>query len=332
MHESDLIRQLAACFRRSPRQRNDLFTCDAEIIDLGGSLWGITTDAFSPDEDCFGSADPVRIGRNIAVATLSDLFASGCQPHFYLHSIELPPDGEAFGLQLSQGVATILDACGAYMLGGDLGCGGAWRCAATALGPVAGSDPVTRLLPHRAQALYVTGTLGDANAAALQGLLPPEFELRLAAAAAMRQQASACIDTSDGLLHAVWQWSGVNPGFRFDLTPAAIPYAQQACESAQRFHLPLPAFLLGGAGEYELLFAADFRSEVPDATRIGTVAPDPVGGVFFGASPLCAAPPDPRSFPDRPSYLAAILAQLSHWSVPPGRPSDTGMPSSSLCH
>jgi thiamine-monophosphate kinase len=315
MLETDLIRQLAARFRRSPRQRNALFTCDAEIVDLGGSLWGVTTDAFSPDEDCFGSANPERIGHNIAVATLSDLFAAGCQPHFYLHSLDLPAGGESFGLRLSEGVAEVLDACGAFMLGGDLGCSGAWRCAATALGPVARPEPLTRLLPPRAQALYVTGSLGDANAAALQDLVPPEFELRLAAAEAVRRQASACIDTSDGLLNAVWQWRGVNPGFRFDLDPAAIPYAPSARDTAQRVGFPLPAFLLGGAGEYELLFAADPGAEVPDATRVGTVAPDSASGVFFGAAPLRSPPPDPRSFPDRPSYLAAVLSHLPRLSV-----------------
>ena len=316
MHEFDLIRQLAACFRRSPLQRNALFACDAEIVDLGGSLWGITTDAFSPGEDCFGTSDPGLVGRNIAVATLSDLFAAGCQPRFYLHSLELPPDGGAFGLGLSQGVAEILDACGAFMLGGDLGCGSAWRCAATALGPLVRPEPLTRLLPPREQALFVTGTLGDANAAALQEFSPPEFELRLAAADAVRRQASACIDTSDGLFNAVWQWHGVNPGFRFELEPAAIPYAPQARAAAQRFGFPPPAFLFGGAGEYELLFAAAPGAEVPDATRIGTVSPDAAGGVFFGSNPLLESPPDPRSFTDRSAYLSAILAQLQTLFVP----------------
>ena len=311
MHEFDLIRQLAAYFRRSTHQRNALFTCDAEIVELNGSLWGFTTDAFSPDEDCFGNADPERIGRNIAVATLSDLFAAGCQPNFYLHSLDLPPDGDSFGRKLSQGVAAILDACSAFMLGGDLGCGSTWRCSATAFGPVARSVALTRLLPPREQALYVTGTLGDANAAALQNLAPPEFELRLSASEAVRLQASACIDTSDGLLNAVWQWHDVNPGFRFEIDPAAIPYAQGACDAAKAFRLPLSAFLLGGAGEYELLFAADSGSEVLDATRIGSVAPDASGGVIFGSSRLNAAPPDPRSFPDRASYQSAILSLIA---------------------
>lgn len=315
MREFDLIRQLAACFRRSPRQRNALFTCDAEIVELGCGLWGGSTDAFSPDEDCFGSTDPERIGRNIAVATLSDLFAAGCRPSFYLHSLDLPPDGEDFGVHLCQGIAAVLDACDAFMLGGDLGCGTAWRCSATAFGPVARAEPLTRLLPPREQALYVTGSLGDANAAALQNLVPPAFELRLAAAEALRRQASACIDTSDGLLNAVWQWRDVNAGFRFEIDPRAIPYAPEALAAAQRFGLPPPAFLLGGAGEYELLFAADPEADVPDATRIGTVGPDNAGGIFLGSRQLRASPPDPRAFSDRNAYLAAIVSCLHTLNV-----------------
>ena len=315
MHEAELIRKLATAFHRSPDQRNALFGCDAEIVDIGGRLWGITTDAFSPDEDCFGSESPERIGHNIAVATLSDLLAAGCQPQFYLHCLDVPPSGEDFAYRLSLGVAEVLDACGAFMLGGDLGCGPSWRCTATALGPVARAEPLTRILPQREQALYVTGTLGDANAAALQNLTPPEFELRLAAAEQVRRVASACIDTSDGLLNAVWQWQQVNPGFRFEIDPHAIPYAPQASDAALRFGFPLPAFLLGGAGEYELLFAADPGVEVPDATRIGTVMPGTAHGIYFGSSLLRVPPPDPRAFPDRPSYLTAILSHLSHFCV-----------------
>lgn len=311
MHEFALIRQLAACFRRSPLQHNALFTSDAEIVDINGTLWGVTTDAFSPEEDCFGNVDPERIGRNIAVATLSDLFAAGCQPNFYLHSLDLPPGGEAFGLSLSQGVSSVLNACGAFMLGGDLGCGNTWRCTATAFGPLARPKPLARLLPQRRQTLYVTGTLGDANAAALQGFVPPAFELRLAAARALRSQASSCIDTSDGLLNAVWQWRDVNPGFRFELDPAAIPYSPEALEAAQRGGFPVPAFLFGGAGEYELLFAADPNAVVPDSTPIGTVLPDSAEGVFFGSMHLTSAPPDPRAFFNRQKYLSAILTQLS---------------------
>jgi len=315
MHESELIRKLSTAFRRSPDQRNALFTCDSEIVDISGRLWGITTDAFSPDEDCFGSENPERIGRNIAVATLSDLLAAGCQPLFYLHCLDVPVNGEDFACSLSRGVAEILDACGAFMLGGDLGCGPNWHCAATALGPVARPTPLARILPQREQALYVTGTLGDANAAALQNSAPPEFELRLAAAEHLRNAASSCIDTSDGLFSAVWQWQDVNPGFRFDINPASIPYAPQACDAAQRFGFPLPAFLLGGAGEYELLFAADPGCDFPDATRIGTVVPDSAGCIRFGTRPVYEQPPDPRSFADRKEYLSAILSQLAHLTV-----------------
>lgn len=315
MHEFDLIRQLAACFRRSPRQRNDLFASDAEIVELGDSLWGVTTDAFSAEEDCFGTDDPERIGRNIAVATVSDLFASGCQPTFYLHSLDLPRDGEGFGVRLCQGVASVLEACGAYMLGGDLGCSATWRCAATALGPVARQEPLTRLLPPREQALYVTGTLGDANAAAFQNLPPPAFELRVSAAEAVRKQATACLDTSDGLLNAVCQWRAVNAGFRFELDPGAVPYAPEALEASQRFQLPPAAFLLGGAGEYELLFSAEADADVPDATRIGTIVPSPEGGVYFGDKQLCETLPDPRAYPSRGAYLDAVLSCLKGFAT-----------------
>jgi len=313
MRETELIRALAARFRRCPAQRNALFASDAEIVTMGEALWGITTDAFSPDEDCFGNASPELIGHNIAVATISDLLAAGCQPSFYLHCLDVPPEGEAFVQRLCDGVSEVLDACDAYLLGGDLGCATTWRCSATALGLLKRSEPLTRLLPARVQALYVTGSLGDSNAAALQMVDPPSFELRLASANSIRLLASACIDTSDGLISALWQWHEVNPASRFELDLNAIPYAPAAREASRSTGIPLPAFLLGGAGEYELLFAADADAQVPDATRIGTVVPATAGDLRIQGGAALTEPPDPRSFADRRTYLDALLAHLATW-------------------
>lgn len=77
MREYDLITSILGNFSRSEKQKNDAFACDAEIVSIGGADWGITMDEFSPEEDMFGEMEAFAIGRNLATAVLSDLFAGG---------------------------------------------------------------------------------------------------------------------------------------------------------------------------------------------------------------------------------------------------------------
>ena len=228
MREHDLIQSMAASFSRSDRQKNALFECDSEIIQIGESLWGLSMDEFSPDEDLFTSESPVRLGKNLTVATLSDLLAAGAEPEFFMHSISFPRSVERdFVDGLMEGIRTILDINNCAMCGGDVGTADPWRFCGFGMGPVVSDQPLTHCLPGESQTLWITGTLGDANLAALQGTATPEFELRHKEAGVIRSCASACIDTSGGLMAALWLLHEQNPALAFDIRLDDVPIADR---------------------------------------------------------------------------------------------------------
>lgn len=321
MNEQDLIRRIASQFPRSPLQSNALFGCDAEVLEMGGRQWCLTMDEFSPEEDLFTSGSPETLGANLAVATLSDLLACGAEPRFFMQSLVLPKNPAAgFVDGLAAGIKKVLGAAGCHLCGGDLGSARGWRFTGFAMGPAAGV-PLTHNLPGKDYTLWVTGRLGDANFAVLNELPTPSFELRLAESKVIRSLAAACIDTSGGLVDALWLLRGQNPDLRFELDLDRVPFSRGIPEFAETSGLPAGAFLLGGAGEYELLFAlpaglpaAQARKiERAGATRIGRAYRRGKPGLGFlrGGLPLSemkAAPPDPREFPTIKKYTAAVLA------------------------
>jgi len=328
MREYDLIRRLAAGFPRSPRQRNRLFECDAEVLELGRELWAITLDEFSPEEDRFTAEAPVLLGANLAVATLSDLFAAGAEPAFFLQALSLPRDvAVGFADGLMQGVRSVLDEVGCCLCGGDLGSANTWRFSGVALGRIAAvCGPLTRRLPPGPQRLWVTGCLGDANLAVLAGVPTPRFELRIGAAMAIRRWAGACIDTSGGLADALWVLHSVNPAACIRVDGAAVPLAPGVATVARSRGLPPEAALLGGAGEYELLFAAPAELppeafgafEAAAATPIGRVDIEGAAGLWWVTPDgrvlhLAEPPPCPRAAADLGTHVAEVAAVARRW-------------------
>jgi thiamine monophosphate kinase len=148
------------------------------------------------------------------------------------------------------------------------------------MGPV--QRPITRVIPSEPQTLWVTGDLGDANVAALSGSPTPRFELRLREAEFIRSSATACIDTSGGLFDALWMLHVLNPGMRLEVDIDKVPMAAGVTDAARSIGFPVEAALLGGAGEYELLFCLPASAVDPGicAACIGEVQPNSAPGLI----------------------------------------------------
>jgi thiamine monophosphate kinase len=255
MNEYELIRQIASKFPRRAEVDAGLFGCDAELVRIGQETWGLTIDEFTPEEDRFTLHDPVLLGRNLATATLSDLLAAGIAPRFFLSSLSLSRTlGRDVVDGLTSGVAAVLAEAGCVHCGGDLGTADQWRFTGFAMGPLAARQPLTHHVPAEPQVLCVTGLVGDLNLAAFLGAPTPALELRLREAELIGKHGTACIDTSGGFLDAVWLLHEQSPGLRFVVDVAAIPWAEAVRPFAAQAGVPAEALLLGGAGEYELLF------------------------------------------------------------------------------
>jgi thiamine-monophosphate kinase len=325
MNEADVIRAFADAFPRSPRQANGVFESDAEIVRIGDALWGLTIDEFTPEEDLFTSEDPKSLGANLATATLSDLLACGARPAFFMQAVSLPRAADsAFVASLARGIRSVLDEAGCFLIGGDMGAipdslgGAAWRFCGFAMGPVQARGALTRILPPEPQMLWTTGWLGDANFAALTGRPTPRLELRLSEAELAGRWATACIDTSGGFFEALWQLYAVNPRSRIEIHCDDLPIDEQAAQGARGLGFPPEAVLLGGAGEYELLFATpanlgeNARAELAaaGATPVGTARRHAESGVVIrrdgDVAPMPAPPPSPREAADVDEHIRRV--------------------------
>lgn len=321
MKEYDLIRMIGERFPRSPRQRNEMFACDAELVKIAGRLWAFTLDDFSPEEDLFTSDDPERLGATLVTATLSDLLAAGALPQFFMPAVALPKDVDAAFVEgISEGVRSALEEADCFLIGGDLGTAETWRFCGFAFGPIDVKNPLTRVLREGSQDLWVTGCLGDANLAALRGEPTPRFELRMEEAKLIRRYATACIDTSGGLLDAVYLLHAQSPPMRFTIDVDKVPLAPGLVEFAGASGFPPEAALLGGAGEYELLFATS--ADLPEAataelasagaTFIGTVGPHEEPGLYFQRNAevfgkMTEPPPCPRDAATVEKHIEEVM-------------------------
>jgi thiamine monophosphate kinase len=319
MNEYELIREIAAKFPRRTDVDPGLFGCDAELVQIGQGTWGLTIDEFTPEEDRFTLNDPVLLGRNLATATLSDLLAAGVEPRFFLSSLSLPRTANREFVQgLTSGLAETLSEAGCLHCGGDLGTADPWRFNGFAMGPVTAPKPLTHRVPNEPQALCVTGTLGDLNLAAFLGASTPAIELRLREAALIRRCGTACMDTSGGLLDAVWGLHRQSPRLRFAVDLAAIPFAAAARSFAVQARLPLEALLLGGAGEYELLFTVPASRLPAIGSELAAAGITVVGAVTWGEAGVfllqgdrerCMAgpPPCPREAASAEEHAQAVM-------------------------
>ena len=130
-------------------------------------------------------------------------------------------------------------------------------------------------------------------------------------------------------MDAIWILHEMSPGLRIDLHADRVPLAHGIREATAAAGIPAEAALLGGAGEYELLFATP--RDIDDATAntlrnagatpIADVAPEGDGGVQIhrngrAIATMTAPPPCPRSMASMEEYLQSVTrmaATLFRW-------------------
>ncbi|MBO0808968.1 MAG: thiamine-monophosphate kinase [Actinobacteria bacterium] len=113
---------------------------------------------------------PADIGAKAAARNLADVAAMGAVPVALLVGLAAPGDvPAAWATELASGIAQECAGTGAIVAGGDVSSAGTIMIAVTALGDLAGRDPVTRSGARPGDVLAVTGVLG--HSAAGQALL-----------------------------------------------------------------------------------------------------------------------------------------------------------------
>jgi len=261
--EKEFIRKMVSVLPRSENQFNACFESDAEILAFGNANLMFSVDSFS-EEDFFSSKNPFVLGWNLAVATISDLLASGGSPLYYGHSLTCPLSvwGDTYLTIFSSGIADALRQCKAYFIGGDLGSSDNWSYTGIILGT--SHKWLTRTGATPGDFILMTGETGAFNAEACwhffgkknhesdwPTLLKTRLQLRYKESCLIREYANCCTDTSDGVGNALMDVSSLNgTGFRI----RTVPYIEHGISVMDTLSMPVDLLFLGECGEYELLF------------------------------------------------------------------------------
>lgn len=234
----------------------------------------LKTDAIVVGVHTLPGDPPDLIARKALRVNLSDLAGKGARPIGYMLALVLPADTkEAWLARFAAGLRADQKSFGVPLLGGDLTrTPGPPTISITAVGEAPAGRPLLRGGARRGDAVFVSGTIGDAalGLLALKGKLPnlaarhrrflaARYHLpqpRVALGRAIARYARAAMDVSDGLvadLGHICEASGC--GAEIDL--AAVPASPAARQAGERHTL---ARLTGG-DDYELLFTAPLKAE-----------------------------------------------------------------------
>jgi thiamine-monophosphate kinase len=235
------------------------------------------------------------IGWKALAVNLSDLAAMGASPAWALLSLTLPQADQAFVEGFVEGFMQLAQPQRLALVGGDT-TRGPLSISVAVHGFVPPDKALTRAGARVGDVVLVTGTLGDA-AAGLHALqVPPRGEggpanlrehlierlnrptPRLAAGIALRDQAHACIDVSDGLLADLGHICTAS-GVGAEIDAALLPRSSALLDLYD--DTTALQFALSGGDDYELCFcvsasrAAQVQADLSrlggGATRIGRI-------------------------------------------------------------
>lgn len=233
--------------------------------------------------------NPFAIGHKVLAVNLSDMAAMGAEPAWATLAIALPSADEAFVAAFTEGLFSLAHRYGVELVGGDT-VRGPLMAMVQMHGFVPAGKGIKRSGAFPGDAIYVTGTLGDAGVA-LQKILHQEGcsdelrlrlecpEPRVQEGIALRGIASAAIDISDGLvadLGHILDASGVGATLEVDALPLSGSLCEAVSEPQKRWE-----YALASGDDYELCFTVSPHRESMllnlaqgwpcGITRIGTV-------------------------------------------------------------
>lgn len=270
MNEFELIERY---FRRAPRNadiRRGIGDDAAVIAPPPGMEYAVTVDMLVEGRHFVKGADPRQLGHKALAVNLSDLAAMGALPRFVLLAGALPDVDEPWIEAFMRGFDALAGQYDVELIGGDTTWGPRNLCV-TAIGELPAGTALMRSGAKPGDAIYVSGSLGDAAlalavaeertrvgthlASALrQRLAAPEP--RVALGVALRGIATSAIDVSDGLagdLGHIVDESRVAATVDLGALPAS-PALRSKLQGGER-QLALSCLLAGG-DDYELCFTA----------------------------------------------------------------------------
>lgn len=176
--EFDLIELLRS---RAPLRRADVVLGigdDAALLELPAGMQLVAcTDTLVAGVHFPAGTDPADLGWKSLAVNLSDLAAMGAEPAWALLALTLPDADPSFVDAFAAGFAALAARHGVELVGGDT-TQGPLSVTVTALGSVPRGQALTRRGAAAGDAVFVTGSLGDAAGALrwLRGQARRSFE------------------------------------------------------------------------------------------------------------------------------------------------------------
>jgi len=223
---------------------------------------------------------PSDIAYRAVAVNLSDIAAMGGRPRWMTLALTLPAADEQWVESFAAGLFEAADEFDVVLVGGDTTSGPVAVVTVSITGDVRRGAALLRSGAEPGDAIYVTGTLGDAaaglcllqrgesNDVLVQRFLRPTA--RLETGAALVGKATAAIDISDGLvgdLRKLLAASGVGGEIQIDRLPVSDAL-RLAGSKEQQYQ-----WALCGGDDYELCFTAkeDVMADISGVTRIGRI-------------------------------------------------------------
>jgi thiamine-monophosphate kinase len=257
----------------------------------------VTTDTLVSGVHFPAETDPAAIGHKALAVNLSDIAAMGGAPAWFTLALTIPDTDESWLKAFSASLHELARRFDVSLIGGDT-TRGPLSITVTMIGTVTEGKAITRGNAKPGDAVFVTGSLGDA-ALALH-CLPNDVEIDAAIMARLREaldkpvprideglilrnHASAMIDISDGLaadLGHILSASSVAA----ELLAQQLPLSQDMLDAANQAKITagrLIQFALTGGDDYELCAAVpeaqlsalqeSWSLSLAPLTRIGTI-------------------------------------------------------------
>lgn len=273
--ENRLLSRWAQLLPRPASAAHSVHESDAELLPLpGGGTLALTVDTVAEEVELGLYRRAFTAGRTAAVASLSDLAAVGADPLGLLLAVTLPRgDPAAVQSEVARGVTDACAEAGVHVLGGDTGSGACLAVTTVGTGLVPpGVAPLRRTGMGAGDWLFASGLLGVGGALAAarwlatasavgaageRGFAEEEYRPRVTVSAgrALRGIATACMDTSDGLVASLDQLARLN-GLALRLERPLLELLHpEAARVAAALGLPPFALLAAAHGEFELVFS-----------------------------------------------------------------------------
>jgi thiamine-monophosphate kinase len=321
--EEAIIRVLAPLASGFPGAFDLADDC-ALITPRPGTELVLKTDPVAEGVHFLADDTPEDIAWKALAVNVSDLAAKGARPLGYLMALSFPePPAIAWLARFAAGLAEAQARFGCHLVGGDTDRRpGPITITITVIGEVEQGRMIRRGTARAGDALFVSGTLGDAalglalrkdaSLAAAWGLSATEVEHlrrryarpepRLALASALRQHASAAMDISDGLakdLGRMCAASGCGARVRLADLPLSAAGAKALAADAS-----LARCIAAGGDDYEVLAAVPAAQAAAfTAAAVGSgIAVTHIGDVVSGAGVVIEGPDGlPLNF-ERPGW------------------------------